>query len=385
MVTDTFKKDKIMFEKFNLKENPFRTVPALGNDVVWAGFSAIKKKFEKRIKKSIRIQNSSIVLNWGEYGSGKTHAARYFSKIEILQELCNDTGKSIPLSIVINLPKGKNAVGELYLHILDKLDFNKIFVNLHKYVNLDTYIDSVTDNVFIKNVLRTFVKASINEQLEDSSYHVEDVINYLYGRRNTKLLEQIGLPRYLTSDSDYIDFLSAFFSLITSDPINGYSCVIIWIDEFEDIVMQSASVVTVINSFIRGVMDKAPSNVLMFINLTLTAFADKTDLSSYLQDAVRSRVKEQIEFPLPSQNEFMEYLSDLLSQFRITETQDVYMPFKTDMLDQLISDLGNVSIRRFNEALSLLLETADIEDVNEVNMNFYIENKSDIIGIDWKN
>ena len=82
MVTDTFKKDKIMFEKFNLKENPFRTVPALGNDVVWAGFSAIKKKFEKRIKKSIRIQNSSIVLNWGEYGSGKTHAARYFSKIE---------------------------------------------------------------------------------------------------------------------------------------------------------------------------------------------------------------------------------------------------------------------------------------------------------------
>lgn len=374
-----------MFEKFNLKENPFRTVPALGNDVVWAGFPEIKVKFEKRIRKTIRIPNSSIVLNWGEYGSGKTHAARYFSKQDVLQNLCEGTDKSTPLSIVINLPKGKNALLELYLHILDKLDFYKIFDKLHTFEDIESCIEKITDNVFIKNILLTFVHASNNIPFMNDSYNVDDVINYLYNRGNTKQLEKLGLPRYLSSDSDYIDFLSAFFSLITSDPTKGYSCIILWIDEFEDIIVQSASTVTVVNSFIRGLMDKAPSNLLMFINLTLTAFADKTDLSSYLQDAVRSRVKDQIEFPLPSQDEFMEYLSDLLSKFRITQTQYVYQPYKQDMLMQLINDLGDVSIRRFNEALSLLLETADDEGKDEIDMKVYEENKSDIIGIDWKN
>lgn len=374
-----------MFEKFNLKENPFRTVPALGNDVVWAGFPEIKVKFEKRIRKTIRIPNSSIVLNWGEYGSGKTHAARYFSKQDVLQNLCEGTDKSTPLSIVINLPKGKNALLELYLHILDKLDFYKIFDKLHTFEDIESCIEKITDNVFIKNILLTFVHASNNIPFINDSYNVDDVINYLYNRGNTKQLEKLGLPRYLSSDSDYIDFLSAFFSLITSDPTKGYSCIILWIDEFEDIIVQSASTVTVVNSFIRGLMDKAPSNLLMFINLTLTAFADKTDLSSYLQDAVRSRVKAQIEFPLPSQGEFMEYLSDLLSKFRITQTQYVYQPYKQDMLMQLINDLGDVSIRRFNEALSLLLETADDEGKDEIDMKVYEENKSDIIGIDWKN
>lgn len=374
-----------MFEKFNLKENPFRTVPALGNDVVWAGFPEIKVKFEKRIRKTIRIPNSSIVLNWGEYGSGKTHAARYFSKQDVLQNLCEGTDKSTPLSIVINLPKGKNALLELYLHILDKLDFYKIFDKLHTFEDIESCIEKITDNVFIKNILLTFVHASNNIPFMNDSYNVDDVINYLYNRGNTKQLEKLGLPRYLSSDSDYIDFLSAFFSLITSDPTKGYSCIILWIDEFEDIIVQSASTVTVVNSFIRGLMDKAPSNLLMFINLTLTAFADKTDLSSYLQDAVRSRVKAQIEFPLPSQGEFMEYLSDLLSKFRITQTQYVYQPYKQDMLMQLINDLGDVSIRRFNEALSLLLETADDEGKDEIDMKVYEENKSDIIGIDWKN
>lgn len=53
-----------MFEKFKLKTNPFRMVPAVNQEeLIWAGFSEIREKFEKRIKRSIRIPNSTIVLN----------------------------------------------------------------------------------------------------------------------------------------------------------------------------------------------------------------------------------------------------------------------------------------------------------------------------------
>ena len=69
------------FEKlFKLKSNPFRMTPAVNSDeIIWAGFPQMKEKFENRIKRSIKMPNSGLILNWGEYGSGKTHAARYFN------------------------------------------------------------------------------------------------------------------------------------------------------------------------------------------------------------------------------------------------------------------------------------------------------------------
>lgn len=48
-----FKKDKDMFDKFKLKSNPFRMVPAINpEELVWAGFSNIKSKIEGRIKRA---------------------------------------------------------------------------------------------------------------------------------------------------------------------------------------------------------------------------------------------------------------------------------------------------------------------------------------------
>ena len=83
----------------------------------WFGrFKDVKEKFEKRIERSMRIPNSTLVLNWGEYGSGKTHAARFFNKKDILQGLAEKSGKSIPYSTVISLPKGKQPLKHLYFY-----------------------------------------------------------------------------------------------------------------------------------------------------------------------------------------------------------------------------------------------------------------------------
>ena len=89
----------LTFDRFKLKENPFRVVPAINSqELIWAGFSDIKSKFETRILKSLQIPNSAIVLNWGDYGSGKTHAARYLCKDTVSQELSDKAGSKKPLS-----------------------------------------------------------------------------------------------------------------------------------------------------------------------------------------------------------------------------------------------------------------------------------------------
>ncbi|MCL2313276.1 MAG: hypothetical protein FWC41_12530, partial [Firmicutes bacterium] len=100
------------FDKFQLKTNPFRMMPANSQELVWAGFPEVKGKLERRIKRSIQIPNSSLILNWGEYGSGKTHAAKYFNKKSVLQELAGE--KQSPFSLDISFPKSKEPVKDIY-------------------------------------------------------------------------------------------------------------------------------------------------------------------------------------------------------------------------------------------------------------------------------
>lgn len=53
-------------EQLNLKSNPFRLTPSIDSkEIIWAGFPEIKRKIENRIKRSISIPNSSLILNWG--------------------------------------------------------------------------------------------------------------------------------------------------------------------------------------------------------------------------------------------------------------------------------------------------------------------------------
>ena len=110
-------------DTYKLTTNPFRLTPSIKPDeLVWAGFNDVKTKFEKRIERSIRIPNSTLVLNWGEYGSGKTHAARFFNKKDELKTIGDKAGRPIPYSMVISLPKGKDPIYSIYMSVIDKLN-----------------------------------------------------------------------------------------------------------------------------------------------------------------------------------------------------------------------------------------------------------------------
>ena len=51
-------------EQLKLKSNPFRLTPSIDSkEIIWAGFPKIKEKIENRIKRSISIPNSSLILN----------------------------------------------------------------------------------------------------------------------------------------------------------------------------------------------------------------------------------------------------------------------------------------------------------------------------------
>jgi len=359
---------------YKLKTNPFRLTPATNPDeIVWAGFKSVKEKFEKRIERSIRIPNSTLVLNWGEYGSGKTHAARYFNKQDILQQLAEKSGKSIPYSTVIALPKGKEPIYSIYIAIIDKLNIEELRILFSDIVDdINPFIDSIGSNLHIQSVL----KAIFNSDIQ----HL-DIKKYLYGNMNAtelKSLNASGILRSLKDDTDYSSILAGLFSCLTYNK-QKYSCVILWIDEFEDIAVLNNSNIDKTNNFIREILDTVPNNLLLFLNLTQSALISVEDLGQYVYESVKSRIKERISFDFPNPDIFKEYLRELIAIFREGNDQNPYFPFEESVINSLIIELGSVSLRRFNESLSLLIELSDMDNKCPINMEVYEEYKDDII------
>ena len=365
------------FDKFQLKTNPFRLTPAINSDeLIWAGFPEVKEKIENRIKRSIQIPNSSLILNWGEYGSGKTHAARYFNKASVLQELSGSNSQ--PFSLNISFPKSKQPVWDIYTQIIDKLNISELRKQLTgKGVIVSNIVDSITDNVFISNVLKLMFDDTI-----DVTIFKGFLYKTTFNNADLKKFAEYGVQRLFSTDNDYTEFLAALFSLITYQK-KAYSCVILWIDEFEDISILSSINISVVNNFLRTIIDKAPNNLLMLLNLTQSAMMDLADLSEYLQESVKNRIKEKIELNMPNTTDLKTYLKDLLNSpiNRDTPT-DNYFPFNDDVIDKLIEDLGTVSLRRFNEAFSAILENAAFDNKNSIDVTYYESIKDEIIG--WK-
>lgn len=371
------------FEKLSLRTNPFRLTPTSDdNELVWAGFPDIKEKIERRIKRSIQIPNTTLVLNWGEYGSGKTHAARYFSKKSVLQELAGDTNAQ-PYSIAIDFPKSKEPVKDIFTQVIDRVNINELRLKINETgLNVQDAINKSTDNLFIRDLLRVI----FDERRDPLRPLVDEnvVKSYLYGGSDAKKMHNEGVLRKMSSDSDYTEFLGALFSLMTFEN-KAYSCVIIWIDEFEDISILNNTNISNVNNFIRTLIDKTPNNLLLFLNLTQSTLMSVEDLGEYLQESVKSRIKERINMQMPNSEELKKYISDLLNHpaFRYGDvTNNEYAPFEKDVIDAIIKDLDGASLRRYNEAFSLLVENAAFDDKTCIDLNYYQENKSEVVG--WK-
>jgi hypothetical protein len=159
--------------------------------------------------------------------------------------------------------------------------------------------------------------------------------------------------------------------------------VILWFDEFESISILSSINITAINNFLRTIIDKTPNNLLIFLNLTQSAMMDTEDLGEYLHEAVKNRIKEKIELSIPTPDELKSYLKELLNNtiHRDNLRNDCY-PFEDDIINALISDLGNASLRAFNEAFSVLLESAAFDNREIIDKTYYESIKNEIIG--WK-
>ena len=109
-----------------------------------------------------------------------------------------------------------------------------------------------------------------------------------------------------------------------------------------------------------------------------------SDLGEYLQEAVRSRIIDRIEFQVPNPLELKKYLEELLNAetYRlqeIIEGGNKFTPFTSDVIDMIIEKLGDASLRKYNEVFSMLIETAVYYEVEQIDSEYFEKVKDEIM------
>ncbi len=368
------------YEILGLKENPFRLTPPLDQkEIIWAGMHEVKGSIEKRIKIAMKTQPSRIVLNWGSYGSGKTHASLYFSKTDRLEELSTELDTSPARSIKITLPRSSNNIVQEFLRsFLGQYSLEEIyndFKRLEEKFNTEKLIEMI-DAFSNDNSIADAFKKFITLDLEDSE-EFNKFKNYIYGDSTKSTLTYLGLPLGLTNDEQIANFLATIINCITYEK-KLYSTFFIWLDEFEDIDTIKKSLADRFTTFLRQFIDKTPNNLILFLNFTQKAFMNIEDLSIYLGEALTSRAKAKIDFKNPTIEEAIEYVKELCEHYKKDDVSK--NPFDNDeTIKYAIEHIGNLTARKINETFSIIFEMALLEEKEQITQDFINEIKDEII------
>ncbi|RMH14046.1 MAG: hypothetical protein D6698_13205 [Gammaproteobacteria bacterium] len=354
-----------------LKQNPFPTTPPRHpEEAVWAGFTRLKKQFDSLFLEALTTSRTQVVLNRGEYGSGKTHAAIYFRRSDRLPA---PEGKNVRDTWIfyIQTPKEPEQADRLlYRNFIEAVRFGQlrsvvrdIIQELGAQMALEKLQEVVESEVLGKALwllgheMNHSGQLSMFEQDEASEEWQRLLEAYFFSQTTKSDLRRLGLSRGIDSARDRFHLLGGvvqcLIGLAPTNQIEQHRRIILWIDELEDLIYYTTRHYRPFTQGLRELIDRLPAYFTLMMNFTLASPEALQDIETVLGKAILDRVTHNIYFQEPDEEEAIEYVCELLRLYR-TEEPDVRdlpvtYPFEEEALRVLLSDLPTRTPRDINQ------------------------------------
>jgi len=344
----------IEWRSVGLRLNPFPelTPQTDPGQIVWAGMPKIKTQFEDVFYEALNSRKKQVVLNYGPYGGGKTHAAMYFSDTARLQKLMSSDLRGVH-SIYITTPKeGSTADTALYLDIIDSLGISKIIEKTRAEVNA---IGEKPASEALRRITKSeeFSKAVVLLGTETDADKLEVLKRYIQLDSTKTERRRIGINREISTTQDKFKvlgaILSCFIGLKKEQRLRDHDRVILWIDEMEDLIYFTAKQYRPFTQGIRDLLD----------SVTLASPEAVENIKVLFGTALWERISQHIYFDELSAAEGIRYIKDLLKQYRRSSSNfaDSY-PFQEKGLELLVQSVEKRTPREINRRCNMVLERA---------------------------
>jgi hypothetical protein len=340
----------------NLTQNPFESLtPTPSKDLIWAGLSELKNKFLKIYEQAFNTDRRKLILNWGKYGSGKTHAAYYFANSRV-----EGVGDNRLVHLYIRTPKeGKTANQEIIKNIIDSKGVSFWKKNIEDAVG-EVGKEKLKPLVFERIQSEEFADAIIKFSDKNLPYTV--LSKFIFEGLTAKEMKQLNLARSLKSDTDYVKFLSGLIYVLTLTKENKR--VFLWIDEFEDVIHYTSQQYKLVSQILRDLIDTINEKITVFIDMTLAENEQET-VKLLLGDALWDRINTKVRLDELSEEEGIEYCRDLIQYYQIEKTNDL-TPFSREIIEMILKTIPDIQMtpREINKKFSNLIDLALSENIN---------------------
>ena len=337
-----------------LNGNPFGAADP--ENIVWAGMSKLKQRFNEIFQEATFSSATQVVLNRGHWGGGKTHASFYFGiKDNLPSEVTNQMQVH---SINIRSPKEPgNPAQDFYTDFLEKLGMTRI----------QEIIKDVVSNLSQAEVLQSLQKVLESEELarafwlfgtEDTSEKQALLRSYFFEGCTRTDLKKLGIARNINKAQDRFrviaGILQCLIGLDASHDLSRHSRVYLWIDEMEDLTYLPSAQFRILSQGLREIIDRLPNFFTLFLNMSLAEPEKHEDFEAILGNAVIDRITNNIYFPELELDEAVEYVKELVNhpQYRDKllpkEVPQTY-PFDEIALRMIIENLRKRTPRDINQ------------------------------------
>jgi len=318
------------FEELNLTQNPFKLIsPSLAFQseapVFWAGMKTQKEQLENTYLNAAGHRN--LILNWGPFGAGKTHAAFYFKN----QPIFKQNVELITLYVRTPLEKG-DAIQQLLENIIDDMSFSKLKEIIKARIaelGESQLFNLISASIKSEAYALAIIKLGHSElKLDDFMYR------YIYGNVTRTELKKFQLPRTLNTEADYLKFLAGLIAGFTAG--KTLTKVVLWIDELENLLYYTSRQFKRLTQGVKTLVD-TNENLLVFLNYTLSD-GDEETLRILIGNILWDRINYKIGFTDFSIEKGLEYCHDLITHYQIDKSMG-YFPFEEDSLKALLNSL----------------------------------------------
>lgn len=348
-------------EAMGFTDNPFAIVPPYVKFAeIWADREELKEDIMGQLLFSLKTSPSKFIINWGDIGTGKTYAAKYFSNTKVLESICKQKGISPPpLSLVIRLPeptKPRQALIDLYISFLNELGFDRL---REKIIEICSQLRPPKEDIFGKKIEEDLLKSGLNENLakifwrlsvSSSSGLIEK--RYLYREATSHDLEEMEMVRGIESVGDILDAVSGIINFLVTNYGHGPACseIFIWFDESERIDSYSGADLMMLRGFLRDIIDYAPNDLTVFFNYDLEPGDKFEDIAGNIGYAVWDRIERPINFGPMGEETAFNYVIELMNNDKIRPKKlqrkcpDKFYPFTSNALKMIIRNIKTTSI-----------------------------------------
>jgi hypothetical protein len=317
-----------MYPELNLNAWPFQVVPDADFAKIWAGRRKTKEQVGGVVASMKFVPRSSLRLLWANFGMGKTHTLLH------IRHLCQGSrGQLVPIYAV--MPGKPTGFIDLYRAIVSELPYEFLGDQL---IKVGTGYPSVALHpMFAKspgvvNALLAVRRGELEESMAARQWLAAQPGLSSHDLRAVKVSYRI------KTAEDAVNALTALTRLATFRSGSRAKLVVL-IDEYQRIGELKTIVRNEINAGLHAYYNASPHEVDLFLSFS---FGRQENMAYFLSNELKSRAElNTINLDVLTKPEALEFLTDLLKQFRLRPDERWAFPFTPEALEAIIDHVAS--------------------------------------------